>query len=421
MAGWEQQQGRGLSSQYIQIISKMIFDEPAVYGMIANLQSMCLKHGIMVRWGHTPATPSFQAHIQRHYVPFCREAIVCFLAVGFVPYRLRKVGHATVPEALPLGTFSWSVCPSANRATKAMRTTAETASSSSGPLLIYDVTSTHCSEPLHVFNYVHPHATLNCYSPLAALIPLYNALLSVREVDLRAMLLNAQPSLVLEEQDKTMMNSIAESGSCIANMSNSLSDGVAQSEREKRAAHIQGAVETSKAMGNLPETANIFVAPKNNTARGIDKVLPPQHIHEREVHFARCVATALGLPASMGGPQVSSGHKTSQWQESPEMHNRILSDACLKINRALQYLLSEVYARVYAKAEKQPTFLIPIAPVLPHEHLLPLFDAKVLDDNTFSLIFEASTGFPLGAQALAAREDRHKASTALPKPAAPGS
>ena len=103
------------------------------------------------------------------------------------------------------------------------------------------------------------------------------------------------------------------------------------------------------------------------------------------------------------------------------MHNRALLDACLKINRALQYLLSEVYARVYAKAEKQPSFHIPIAPILPYEHLLPLFDAKVLDDGAYSLIFEASTGYALGTHALAAREDRHKAATVLPKPAAPGS
>ena len=298
----------GLSAQYTHILSKMIFDEPTVYGLIEALQSMCLRHGISVRWGPTPATPSFQAHIQRHYVPFCREAILSFLAVGFVPYRLRQTGHVTIPEVLPLGTFVWSVCPSANRATKITKVSSET-SSRNEPLLMYDVTSSQCRDPIYVFNYAQPHGTLICYSPLATLIPIYNSLLSVREIDLSATLLNAKPCMVLEEQDKTMMNSIAESGSCIANMSNSLSDGVAQSEREKRIAHIQGAVQSSKAMGNLPETANIFVAPKNNTARGIDKVLPPQHPHEREVHFARCVATALGLPASMGGPQVSSGHK----------------------------------------------------------------------------------------------------------------
>jgi hypothetical protein len=29
--------------------------------------------------------------------------------VGFVPYRLRKKGSHTLPEVLPLGTYSWTV------------------------------------------------------------------------------------------------------------------------------------------------------------------------------------------------------------------------------------------------------------------------------------------------------------------------
>lgn len=31
------------------------------------------------------------------------------LAVGFVPYRLRKSGTHTLPEVLPLGTYTWSI------------------------------------------------------------------------------------------------------------------------------------------------------------------------------------------------------------------------------------------------------------------------------------------------------------------------
>ena len=50
----------------------MIYDEPCVFGLISMLQSFCLRHGMHIRWGNTPPTPSFQEHIQKHYVPFCR-------------------------------------------------------------------------------------------------------------------------------------------------------------------------------------------------------------------------------------------------------------------------------------------------------------------------------------------------------------
>jgi len=212
-----------------------------------------------------------------------------------------------------------------------------------------------------------------------------------------------------------LMNSIAESGSCIANMSNSLSEGVAQSERAKRMAHIQEAVAASKEQGHLPDATHVFVAPKNNTARGLDKVLSPQHLHEREIHFARSAAVALGLPASMGGPQISSGQTASPWQESPEVHGRTLLDACARLNQSLQRLLSDVYAHVYPSAETRPAFHIPVVLNVPYEHLVPLFDAQLLAPTAYSHIVEACTGFPLGPQALAAREDRHKAATVLPK------
>jgi len=29
--------------------------------MLSMLQNTCLRHGIVLRWGHTPPTPSFQA------------------------------------------------------------------------------------------------------------------------------------------------------------------------------------------------------------------------------------------------------------------------------------------------------------------------------------------------------------------------
>jgi len=79
------------------------------------------------------------------------------------------------------------------------------------------------------------------------------------------------------------------------------------------------------------------------------------------------------------------------------------------------------YGLIY-NTDNVPTFSIPIAPNLPYDLLLPLFDAQVLDEKAYSKLFEASVGFSLGEGALKAREERHKALTVIkPAPAAGGS
>jgi hypothetical protein len=113
------------------------------------------------------------------------------------------------------------------------------------------------------------------------------------------------------------------------------------------------------------------------------------------------------------GGHTSKAHKGSGWTESPEMYGRAILDCCQKITLSLSELLEEVYGLIYDK-QKNPTFLIPIAPNMPYEMLLPLFDAQVLDDIAYSHIFRACTGYPLGNRALSAREDRHNAQNVMP-------
>jgi len=98
-----------------------------------------------------------------------------------------------------------------------------------------------------------------------------------------------------------------------------------------------------------------------------------------------------------------------------------LAEGCLKLNQALQGLLTMAYELIYEDSAngRAPTFSIPLAPNLPYELLLPLFDAQVLDETAYNRLFEASVGFSLGEHALKAREDRHKALTVV-KTAASG-
>ena len=72
----------------------------------------CLRNGFDVRWSNNrPPTPAFARHMRRYFEPFCADAIAAALAFGFVPYRLREQGAHSVPEVLPMGTYTWAVTP----------------------------------------------------------------------------------------------------------------------------------------------------------------------------------------------------------------------------------------------------------------------------------------------------------------------
>ena len=52
----------------------------------------------------------------RYYLPFAESAIRYFFALGFVPWRLRKISTGDlVPEVIPLGLFTWSIESIPNR------------------------------------------------------------------------------------------------------------------------------------------------------------------------------------------------------------------------------------------------------------------------------------------------------------------
>lgn len=414
--------GSRISTDYIRLITKMIYDEPSVMGSIAMLQSCCLRQGIVLRWGNTPPTPSFHAHIQKHFLPFCREAILSCLAVGFVPFRLRREGNLVIPEVLPLGTYTWSVTRNEQRqSSDKKRKAAEWHPSqivSNPPLLKYEVNCSYCEDQIHVFNYITPQATLTCFSPLSGLIFHYNTLLSLRELAQRAEIWNARPNIVLEEQEKTFINDVANTGACITQVHQQFSAGMEQNNRMARQETLLDMVEITKERISMPQESTVFVAPKNNTTKALDKSEVPAELMKREMCFARSVALALGIPGSFAGQgsQAATSGASSGWIESPEMYGRGMMEACLRLNQAMQDLLSMTYGLIYAGDQERsmPTFSIPLAPNLPYELLLPLFESQVLDDKAYSHLFEASTGFPLGQRAVAARDERHKATTIMP-------
>ena len=93
----------------LDLLCSMISTEPCVRASLQVVMNGCLHNEIGVRENGKPLKNVFLELIQQTYVPFFRNAIICALAVGFVPFVLRKRKGVLTPCCLPLGSFEWSV------------------------------------------------------------------------------------------------------------------------------------------------------------------------------------------------------------------------------------------------------------------------------------------------------------------------
>jgi len=429
--------------ELVRNLSILIHDEPVVQMAIRVLTAHCLGGGgIQLRYGGTTVpSPNFQRYLDKYFYPFCKDAIVLYLAVGFVPYRIRKNEKgAKVPEALPLGTFTWHVGrgnqdtvatpwasigkPPSSGAESQQEDSAdnEGASGNNQPILKYIVNSAYCRDAIHVFNFVNPQILFSCTSPLASLIQPFLTLAHKRECTLRADAFNCTPSMVFEQQDKVLLNDVSNSGLAIQNPKDM--DGKMSFDHKnigERQLMLQQLVGDSKEMSCLPRETISVIAPKNHSVHGLDKALTPQDIQKDELQFSRLVAMACGIPVSMlvqGGGLVggssggSSGSKES-WAENTEGSNRVLLDTCKNINKLLEQLLMEVHEMIYG-SEGRPSFKIPVVPVIPFEQLMLAYESHLFDDKYVSMVFETLWGFPLSEDAKKARAEKRKAEFVLP-------
>lgn len=432
--------GSNSSQGFIKHLATMIHDEPIIHMGIRTLQAHCLESGIQLRYGTTnaPPTPNFQKHIDKYYMPFCRDAILSFLAVGFVPYRIRRTERgAKIPEVLPLGTFSWHVARGSqmslatpwesigkNRVEHDAIKRRVEGEEDNQPLLKYIVSSVYCQEPVHCYAYLSPQITFSCTSPLASLVQPYLTLCMKRDCTLRADAFNSQPSIVFEQQDKSKLNDITETGASLTEKGIEGDMDVQFKTMGGRQDVIYDMLDRSKVRSNIPDEAIALVAPKNHSIHSLEKSLTPKEMLKEELAFARIVSLALGLPSAMllqGGGVVggSSGFGSAKdsWAENTEASNRLLLDTCKDINWHLEHLLSDIYAKIYKDGGApglQPVFKIPLTPTVPFDQLLQSYEARMIDDHNVSKMLQTTWGYPLSKEAERARVEKRKAEFVLP-------
>ena len=427
----------GISSngchEMIRELAFMINHEPSVQSALRQVQAFCLVGGIQLKYGGTtPPTPRFTQHLNKNFIPFCRDVIESFLTVGFAPYRIRKSkSGAQIPELLPLGTYTWHVARNMNNMGGYMKEEDPFAGDNSKkrkreaatvPFLQYEINSMYCEDPVHVHVFIPPQALFLCSSPLASLLACYGHLLNKRECAYRADQFNSQPSLIMEKHTKIPINAATEKGMSLTATENKGNEGDIANRRSGNMKMMHDVMDTFAHRTHLPPEAVMVMVPSEHAVHSLDRVLSPQEMLREELSFTRQVALSCGIPCAMllqGGGSIgasaTSASNTNAWAEGIEGSNRLFLDTCRNINSHLECMLYDIYSGIYGiNHGHAPVFKLPLVPTIPFEQLMIAHEAQLVDDKCFSRMLEATWGVGLSKDADGVRAQKQKAEFVLP-------
>lgn len=113
------------SEESYMLLLELSSQEPTLQSCFKVIKSTCLARGIHLKIRGRSASHEFQKFLDRYYLPFAEASIHQFFTLGFVPWRLRRLSSGDcVPEAIPLGMFTWSIDSMPNRTGRASSSSA---------------------------------------------------------------------------------------------------------------------------------------------------------------------------------------------------------------------------------------------------------------------------------------------------------
>jgi hypothetical protein len=356
---------RDMAESY-HLLLELLSSEPFLQECLQMIENMCLSRDIefTVGGGKQPA-PEFKRFVNQHYLSFLSNAMRHAQGLGFVAWCVRKLSSGdSIPEVLPLGSFTWSVepDPSGHRS------------------LMYKIRLVGIKEVgFVVTEWIQPtfnvnensilHATVQ--SPLAHLVEEYKILRETMKRYHHADAWNTTARIVVSSDPKQFNHEASQRE--VFETLDFLKDAV-----ETKRRHTLSAVEEAFQSRQSNHKEMVYELPPHHRVEPMPVLKPVVDMEYMTRKFRSSVCSLLGIPSEM--IQADKG-ATGRESRGGRSTSRIFQGKMARMCGFLSRLLQEVYAKIYKEEAEFHLMALPRLEVQGIEDLKTLHEIGVLQPD----------------------------------------
>jgi hypothetical protein len=151
---------------------------------------------------------------------------------------------------------------------------------------------------------------MQCVSPLSKVLPTYIRMQVQRTCKMRAEEWNSNARVVIEHNEKMLLNQMADEGAALHQTSNVEFDSYFEDTLGETTESRARVIRQQAAKAGFPENTHLFVLPKNHSTRSVDTVEGPNGMQDNEMEFQRAICFCMGIPCNLIIQQYEKGKKS---------------------------------------------------------------------------------------------------------------
>jgi len=366
------------------LLWELVTHEPTVLQCFNTIEATCMAQGLYCKIDGEPCSDKFKNFVDKHYMPFCKQALRAFFTYGFVPWVVRELDDGEeIPEVLPNGTFNWN--------TEIPSKSAQAVIQEENPgLVTYRVKVAAPldvkDEDVNVFVFIPPALDVSVYSMLYATVPspMSHVLIdykNMRQAQIRRshadawnttakLICKFKPTVRVQEDPTSSLMDFADDSYLTSGMYGGmpLVAQLAATNLWTRDAQIKKQFDTAPGT----HRPDVFTLPRDHEVHQQPMLEPCEDLEFLLRKFQRDVCAVMGVPDDIMGIQQKGGIETAKRTMAT---GKIFTTNMQNLCRYLSMLLRTVYKKIYKK-DNVEFYMIP----MPKLELESIADLKVLSE-----------------------------------------